>query len=42
MIIERANEITSINCEEVIKEGLSKYVDEVGNLWAKLASYYIK
>ena len=25
-----------------MREGITKYVDEVGNLWAKLASYYIK
>lgn len=25
-----------------MREGVTKYVDEVGNLWSKLADYYIK
>lgn len=25
-----------------MREGINKYVDEVGNLWTKLADYYIK
>jgi len=32
----------SLDCEKVIREGINKYVDEVGNLWSKLAEYNIK
>ncbi len=26
----------------MIREGISKYVDEVGHLWTKLSEYFIK
>ena len=32
----------SVDCEKVMREGIKKYVDEVGNLWVKLAEYHIK
>ena len=31
-----------IDCESIIKHGLRKYTDEVGNLWICLADYYIR
>ena len=31
-----------INVDKVIRHGIKKYTDEVGNLWVTLANYYIK
>ncbi|KRX03383.1 hypothetical protein PPERSA_12662 [Pseudocohnilembus persalinus] len=42
MIQSYPEQITDIDCEQVLRDGISKYVDEVGNLWCKLADYYIK
>lgn len=42
LIDQHPLEITSVDCEKIIREGLNKYVDEVGNLWCKLADYYIR
>ena len=42
MILSHPEAIVSIDSEKIIRSGISKYVDEVGNLWTKLATYYIK
>jgi len=42
LISEHPTDITSINCEKVIRYGLHKYTDEVGNLWISLVDYYIR
>ena len=42
LISEHPNEIKSIDCEGIIRYGLRKYTDEVGNLWISLANYYIR
>jgi len=31
-----------LNVDKVIRHGIKKYTDEVGNLWVTLANYYIK
>ena len=31
-----------LNVDKVIRHGINKYTDEVGNLWVTLANYYIK
>ena len=42
MILDHPDQILSINSEKIIRSGIAKYVDEVGNLWTKLATYHIK
>ena len=32
----------NINVDKLIRHGIKKYTDEVGNLWVTLANYYIK
>ena len=32
----------SLDCEAVIQHGISKYTDEIGNLWVCLADYFIR
>lgn len=32
----------NLNVDKVIRHGIKKYTDEVGNLWVTLANYYIK
>ena len=32
----------NINIDKLIRHGIQKYTDEVGNLWVTLANYYIK
>jgi len=32
----------SIDCESVIRHGIKKYTDEVGNLFVSLADYFIR
>lgn len=41
-IISRHPEASQVNCESIIRHGLSKYTDEVGRLWVSLSNYYIK
>lgn len=41
LISENPEKIKSLDCESIIKHGIKKYSDEVGNLWNYLANYYI-
>ena len=31
-----------IDCEGIIRHGIQKYTDEVGNLWVSLAEYWLR
>jgi pre-mRNA-splicing factor SYF1 len=42
MISTHPAEIKSIDCEKIIRYGLRKYTDEVGNLWISLVEYNIR
>jgi pre-mRNA-splicing factor SYF1 len=42
VISKHPNSVKSINCENVIRHGIKKYTDEVGNLYVALADYFIK
>jgi pre-mRNA-splicing factor SYF1 len=32
----------TVDKEAIIREGIQKYTDEVGNLWVKLADYHTR
>ena len=41
-LININKEDKNINVDKLIRHGIKKYTDEVGNLWVTLANYYIK
>jgi len=42
LISKNPDKIKSIDCESVIRHGIKKYTDEVGNLYVSLADYFIR
>lgn len=42
LIIEHTDKIDSVDKEAIIRDGINKYTDEVGNLWVKLADYHTR
>ena len=42
LISKNPNEIHSLNVDAIIRGGLRRYTDQVGNLWNSLADYYIR
>jgi pre-mRNA-splicing factor SYF1 len=41
MLSKNPTKIYSIKVEAILRQGIEKYVDQVGQLWNSLASYYI-
>ena len=41
MLSKNPTKIHSIKVEAILRQGITKYVDQVGQLWNSLASYYI-
>ena len=42
MISKNPTKIHSLNIEAIIRSGLRRYTDQLGNLWCSLADYYIR
>jgi len=42
IISKHPTDIKTINCESIIRHGIKKYTDEVGNLFVCLADYFIR
>ena len=42
IISKYGQHITSVDCNKIIRHGIRKYTDEVGNLWVCLAEYFIR
>ena len=42
LLVRHSDEITGLDGDAVIRGGIRKFRDEVGNLWIYLADYYIK
>ncbi|KAL1208921.1 hypothetical protein V5N11_030398 [Cardamine amara subsp. amara] len=42
LLVHRANVISGLNVDAIIRGGIRKFTDEVGMLWTSLADYYIR
>ncbi|CAF0771179.1 unnamed protein product [Didymodactylos carnosus] len=42
LILKNPSKIKSIQVEPIIRQGIEKYKDQVGQLWTSLANYYIR
>lgn len=42
LVIEHHDEIDTIDKESIIRDGIKRYTDEIGNLWVKLADYFTR
>ena len=42
MIETYPEEVKELDCESIIRNGLTKYTDEIGRLWVALSNFYIK
>lgn len=42
LISKHPVQMQGINCESIIRHGIQKYTDEVGNLWVSLAEYWLR
>lgn len=42
LLTKHAVEISGLNVDAIIRGGIRKFTDEVGNLWTSLADYYIR
>ncbi|XP_017219267.1 uncharacterized protein LOC108196479 [Daucus carota subsp. sativus] len=42
LLTQRANEISGLNVDGIIRGGIRRFTDEVGRLWISLADYYIR
>lgn len=41
MLAKNPSKIKSVKVEPILRQGIQKYVDQVGQLWNSLSSYYI-
>ncbi|KAI3923984.1 hypothetical protein MKW92_021204 [Papaver armeniacum] len=42
LLTRHATEVSGLNVEAIIRDGIGKFTDEVGRLWTSLADYYIR
>ena len=42
MIETYPEQVKELDCESIIRNGLTKYTDEIGRLWVALSNFYIK
>ena len=42
LISQNPHKVKSLNVDAIIRGGLRRYTDQIGNLWNSLAEYYVR